>query len=176
MYDYVLTSVRERKLPPFNLHRQYLHEFVRHCTDLGEPLNHETTRPIRLDRTSNRWVEGFSGIPKPMYPSPFVIVSFVARRLSETVADPSTRQSRYHGTLLTIVWNEDGHYEKCSAGLSIYSNGTLFHQQSRLGFVDVVLPFDTAKAAQMLAMRPEWQNILANPNCRLCLCCHCETS
>ena len=75
----------------------------------------------------------------------------------------------YHGTLLTIVWNEDGHYEKCSSGLSIYSNGTLFHQQNRLGSVNVALPFDTAEAAQMLAMQPEWQNILANPNCRTCL-------
>lgn len=73
----------------------------------------------------------------------------------------------YHGTLLTIVWDQDGsHYGNSSgAGFRIYSNGTLFHQQATLGAVNVSLPFNTAEAAQQLAQQPEWQNILANPNC-----------
>ncbi|KAK5136227.1 hypothetical protein LTR08_003834 [Meristemomyces frigidus] len=72
----------------------------------------------------------------------------------------------YHGTLLTFVWDEQGtHYSgHGSAGLSIYSNGTLFHRQDTLCAVNVTLPFRTAEAAQQLAARPEWQNILANPN------------
>ena len=72
----------------------------------------------------------------------------------------------YHGTLLTMIWDSDGtHYNGCSAGLSIYSNGTLFHHQAKLGALNVSLPFDSAEAAQTLALQPEWQNILANPNC-----------
>jgi hypothetical protein len=78
----------------------------------------------------------------------------------------------YHGSLLTLVWDSDGtHYDGCSAGLSIYSNGTLFHHQADLGLVNASLPFNSADAAQMLATQPEWQNILANPNCKS----SCET-
>ena len=73
----------------------------------------------------------------------------------------------YHSTLLTLVWDEDGsHYSNCPTGLSIYSNGTLFHQQSNLGVVNITLPFSTAAAAEQLASQPQWQNIMANPNCR----------
>ena len=74
----------------------------------------------------------------------------------------------YHGTLLTLLYSQDGsHYTNCPPGLSIYSNGTRFHHQRSIGaIVNVSLPFDTAEAAQMLAMQPEWQNILANPNCK----------
>ncbi|KUI58049.1 Beta-L-arabinobiosidase [Cytospora mali] len=72
----------------------------------------------------------------------------------------------YHGTLLTMVWDQDGtHYGNGSvAGLTIYSNGTLFHHQTSLGPVNVTLPFNTTVAVQTLASQPEWQNILANPN------------
>ncbi|KAK3719519.1 hypothetical protein LTR37_004377 [Vermiconidia calcicola] len=71
----------------------------------------------------------------------------------------------YHGSLLTFVWDEDGsHYDNARAGFSIYSNGALFHHQAQFGAVNVTLPFNTAEAAQKLAMQPEWQNILANPN------------
>lgn len=76
----------------------------------------------------------------------------------------------YHGTLLSFVWDEDGtHYSlnNGSAGLSIYSNGTLFYHQAALGPVNVTLPFNSTKAAQRLADQTEWQNILANPNCEL---------
>ena len=75
----------------------------------------------------------------------------------------------YHGSLLSIVWDQDGtHYGGSqSAGLSIYSNGTLFHHQDSLGAVNCTLPFNTAEAAQQLATQPEWQNLLANPNCEL---------
>ena len=72
----------------------------------------------------------------------------------------------YHGTLLTMVWDEDGMHYNGQTGFSIYSNATLFHHQNKLGPVNVTLPFDTAEAAQMLAMQPEWQNLLANPNCK----------
>lgn len=79
----------------------------------------------------------------------------------------------YHGSLLTFVWDQTGtHYGNGSyggsparAGFNIYSNGTLFHNQKTLCAVNVTLPFDTASAAQTLASQPEWQNILANPNC-----------
>lgn len=72
----------------------------------------------------------------------------------------------YHGTLLTLIWDQTGaHYGNMSAGLSIYSNGTLFHNQATLGAVNVTLPFNSTEAAQTLASQPEWQNILANPNC-----------
>ncbi|KAK3070543.1 hypothetical protein LTR53_010280 [Teratosphaeriaceae sp. CCFEE 6253] len=72
----------------------------------------------------------------------------------------------YHGSLLTIVWDQDGtHYGgNSSAGLSIYSNGTLFHHQTTLAALNCTLPFNTTEAAQTLAAQPEWQNILANPN------------
>ncbi|KAI7504244.1 hypothetical protein KC367_g1145 [Hortaea werneckii] len=74
----------------------------------------------------------------------------------------------YHGSLLTLVWDQDGTHYHCagndSAGLSLYSNGTLFHHQPHLGPVNATLPFDTATAAQHLASKPQWQNILANPN------------
>ena len=74
----------------------------------------------------------------------------------------------YHGTLLTMIWDKDGtHYGNSSTGFSIYSNGTKFHHQKSLGAVNVTLPFKTAEAAQQLASQPEWQNILANPNCEL---------
>lgn len=72
----------------------------------------------------------------------------------------------YHGSLMSLVWDEDGtHYNGSSAGFSLYSNGTLFHHQQKLGAVNVSLPFNSAEAAQKLAQQPEWQNILANPNC-----------
>ncbi|KAK5111096.1 hypothetical protein LTR62_005295 [Meristemomyces frigidus] len=76
----------------------------------------------------------------------------------------------YHGSLLSFVWDQDGsHYKtglygNTSAGLSIYSNGTLFHNQPTLCAVNVTLPFNTTEAAQALAAQPEWQNIVANPN------------
>ncbi|KAK5171898.1 uncharacterized protein LTR77_003535 [Saxophila tyrrhenica] len=71
----------------------------------------------------------------------------------------------YHGTLLSMVWDQDGtHYGDCSAGFSIYSNGTKFHHQMDFQAVNVTLPFNTAEAAQRLAQQPQWQNILANPN------------
>lgn len=71
----------------------------------------------------------------------------------------------YHGTLLTLIWDEDGtHYGDIEPGFSIFSNGTRFHHQATFGAVNVTLPFDTAEAAQRLASQPEWQNIIANPN------------
>lgn len=72
----------------------------------------------------------------------------------------------YHGALLTMIWDKDGsHYGNCSAGFNIFANGQLFHHQRTLKAVNVTLPFNTAAAAQKLAAQPEWQNILANPNC-----------
>lgn len=72
----------------------------------------------------------------------------------------------YHGSLLTMIWDKDGsHYSNSSAGFSIYANGRLFHHSGTLKPVNATLPFKTADAAAKLAARPEWQNILANPNC-----------
>lgn len=73
----------------------------------------------------------------------------------------------YHGTLLTVVWDETGSTYKFgghSAGLSIYSNGTLFHKQNDLDAVNVTLPSKSTVASASLGAVPEWQNILANPN------------
>lgn len=72
----------------------------------------------------------------------------------------------YHGSLISIVWDQTGgHYSgNCSAGLSVYSNGTLIHNQKTLAPVNVTLPFKGQEAASALAAQPEYQNILANPN------------
>lgn len=71
----------------------------------------------------------------------------------------------YHGTLLTMIWDKSGtHYGNCSAGFSVYSNGSLFHHQRDLKAFNVTLPFKTVEAAQQLAVQPQWQNIMANPN------------
>ena len=85
----------------------------------------------------------------------------------------------YHGTLLTIVYDKTGsHYNHTNtnttssvrAGLSIYSNGTLFHHQSSLPSpgtnqtISCTLPFNSTAAATRLSSQPQWQNILANPN------------
>jgi len=74
----------------------------------------------------------------------------------------------YHGSLLSFVYDKTGeHYGNCTPGLSIYSNGTLFHRQRDLSAVNVTLPFNTTLAARALASQTEWQNILANPNSML---------
>lgn len=73
----------------------------------------------------------------------------------------------YHGILLSIVWDESGSHYKGSnvtSGLSIFSNGTLIHNQSTLGPLNVTLPFSSQEAASTLASVPQYQNILANPN------------
>ncbi|TKA32413.1 hypothetical protein B0A50_01519 [Salinomyces thailandicus] len=71
----------------------------------------------------------------------------------------------YHGSLLTIIWDQDGtHYSNASAGLTLYSNATLFHHQPHLTPINITLPFSTAAAAHTLASVPQPQNILANPN------------
>ncbi|GAB7358550.1 hypothetical protein MBLNU230_g2612t1 [Neophaeotheca triangularis] len=71
----------------------------------------------------------------------------------------------YHGSLLSFFWDINGsHYKTGHSGLSIYSNGSLFHHQHQLGPVRCQLPFRSAEAAAHLAAQPQWQNILANPN------------
>ena len=72
----------------------------------------------------------------------------------------------YHGSLISIIWDSTGsHYSgNCSSGLSVYSNGTLIHNQSNLAAVNITLPFSSQAAASTLAAQPEYQNILANPN------------
>ena len=84
----------------------------------------------------------------------------------------------YHGSLLSFVWDRDGtHYggNGSAPGLSIYSNGTLFHRQETLCAVNVTLPFHMEEAAFRLAEQVERQNVLANPNCKFSfhwLCIH----
>jgi len=72
----------------------------------------------------------------------------------------------YHGSLISIIWDSTGsHYSgNCSSGLSVYSNGTLIHNQNSLAPVNITLPFSSQTAASTLAAQPEYQNILANPN------------
>ena len=74
------------------------------------------------------------------------------------------------GSLLTIIWDQTGsHYKVASTynktkGLSVYSNGTLIHNQPKLAPVNISLPFDGREAAATLAAQPRYENILANPN------------
>lgn len=74
----------------------------------------------------------------------------------------------YHGSLISIVWDASGSYynlgNNTTAGLSVFSNGTLIHSQSSLAAVNISLPFSSQKAATALASVPEHQNILANVN------------
>lgn len=72
----------------------------------------------------------------------------------------------YHGSLISIIWDSTGscYSGNHSAGLSIYSNGTLLHNQEALSAVNVTLNFDSQAAASQLDSAPEWQNILANTN------------
>ncbi|KAF1353503.1 Six-hairpin glycosidase-like protein [Delphinella strobiligena] len=73
----------------------------------------------------------------------------------------------YHGTILTILWDETGtHYKAANhtAGLSIYSNGTLFYTSKTLRPVNITLPFNTTTAATTLTSTLQYQNILANAN------------
>lgn len=71
------------------------------------------------------------------------------------------------GTLLTILWDSDGshyHGSNISAGLSVFSNGTLIHSQKTLSAVNVTLPFNLTSATSYRASQPRYNNILANPN------------
>lgn len=81
----------------------------------------------------------------------------------------------YHGTLLTILWDQTGtHYTSSNtssgnqtAGLRIYSNGTLLHSQSTLSPINITLPYASQAAATALTSstrNPQYQNVLANPN------------
>lgn len=73
----------------------------------------------------------------------------------------------YHGTLLTILWDQTGTYYKAAnhtPGLSVYSNATLLHTQPSLAPVNISLPFNSTIAASTLSSTAQWDNILANPN------------
>lgn len=72
----------------------------------------------------------------------------------------------YHGTLLTIVWDQSGSYYTTfnhSVGLSIYSNGSLIHTQPSLSQINVTLP-STNESIAYLSSRPRYINVLVNPN------------
>lgn len=71
----------------------------------------------------------------------------------------------YHGSLISLVWDTNGsYYGNNTSGLSIYSNGSLIHNQPSLAPVNVTLPYNSQQAASALAAAPEYQNILANTN------------
>lgn len=73
----------------------------------------------------------------------------------------------YHGNLLTIIWDESGasySVSNHSAGLSIYSNGSLIHNQATLTALNVTLPPSTNASIVRLASQPRYVNILSNPN------------
>ena len=70
------------------------------------------------------------------------------------------------GSLFTILWDQTGsHYNTSNhtAGLSIYSNGSLLYNQPTLTPVNITL-FNSTEAAATLAAQPRYENILANPN------------
>lgn len=73
----------------------------------------------------------------------------------------------YHGTLLTIVWDQSGSYYSFAnhtAGLTIYSNATVIHSQRTIAPVNITLPFSTSASSSALAAAPQYNNILANAN------------
>jgi hypothetical protein len=70
------------------------------------------------------------------------------------------------GSLFSILWDSTGeHYTNFShsAGLSIYSNGTLLFNQATLSPVNITL-FNATTASATLASEPTYENILVNPN------------
>lgn len=72
----------------------------------------------------------------------------------------------YHGTLLTIVWDQAGSAYPSfnhSAGLSIFSNGSLIHTQPTLTQLNITLP-STNESLAYLSSQPRYVNILSNPN------------
>lgn len=73
----------------------------------------------------------------------------------------------YHGSLLSMLWDEDGsHYTNVShsAGLSIYANGLMIHNQTELSAFNVTLPQSTHTSIAQLANTTKYVNILSNPN------------
>ena len=73
----------------------------------------------------------------------------------------------YHGTLMSILWDADGsHYEGFdhSAGLSIYSNGSLVHSQAGLWPFNATLPESANSSISQLANVTRYVNMLSNPN------------
>ena len=73
----------------------------------------------------------------------------------------------YNGSLLSILWDKDGsQYPQVehSAGLSIYSNGSLIHSQPSLTALNVSLPTGTNRSIAQLSAAPKYVNILSNPN------------
>jgi hypothetical protein len=70
------------------------------------------------------------------------------------------------GSLFSILWDQNGdHYTNFEhkKGLSIYSNGSLLHNQATLSPLNVTL-FEGSETAARLAAQPTYQNILINPN------------
>ncbi len=73
----------------------------------------------------------------------------------------------YHGTLMSILWDADGsHYAGYdhSAGLSVYSNGSLIHNQAGLWPFNATLPDSANASISRLASAPRYVNVLSNPN------------
>ncbi|KUJ12643.1 uncharacterized protein LY89DRAFT_673592 [Mollisia scopiformis] len=73
----------------------------------------------------------------------------------------------YHGSLISILWDEAGsHYSNFShqPGLSIYSSGTLIHNQPSLTPFNITLSNSSTTAISKLASQPCYSNILSNPN------------
>jgi hypothetical protein len=70
------------------------------------------------------------------------------------------------GSLFSILWDQNGdqytHF-KHERGLSIYSNGSLVHNQATLSPVNVSI-FNSSEAAAILAAQPTYDNIMVNPN------------
>ena len=73
----------------------------------------------------------------------------------------------YHGTLMTILFDANGSaYPDFphSAGLSVYANGTLIHNQPSLSPLSINLPSSTNSSISQLASSQRYVNILSNPN------------
>lgn len=72
----------------------------------------------------------------------------------------------YHGQLISILWDQTGiHYSNLthSAGLSIYTSGTLLHNQPTLTPLNITLPANHSFIST-LATQLRYVNILSNPN------------
>ena len=73
----------------------------------------------------------------------------------------------YHGTLLTILWDQTGMALATmnhTAGLSVYSNATLIHTQPTLTPLNITLAATTNSSIAHLSSQTRYTNILSNPN------------
>ena len=69
----------------------------------------------------------------------------------------------YHGSLFSILWDQDGSHYSQGTGLSIFQDGTLIHNQPTLTATNITLT-NATQAVQALASQRTYSNILTNAN------------